>query len=606
MIAHSSARHVTTRGEIWRLLRSWRTQIAIIIVSILAAETLAVIPPLLLRRILDDHLATGVAQGILLLAILYLVATMASEGMHFAVTYSTAYVAQHVLRDLRVRLFAHLQRLPLSFYDRTPLGDIISRCTADVDTVNTLFSSGVANLVLRLAQVAAAFAAMMALSFRLSLLSLLLIPPLALITRFFQVHIRQAERRRRQAIGMLNVHVQETLSGIEVVRAFGREAAFTRRFRQALQEAVAAFWGSESYNMFYTPILTVLVAAYSVLFLWVGAGGAGTVWGLSIGTITIGTITAFILLFQRFFEPIRNLGRDWQTVQSALSGIERIVQVLQIPADMPPQSAATPQDSEPDVLVSLQQIVFGYQSERPVIDHVSITVRVGEHLALVGRTGAGKSSLIHLMGGLYTPWSGQALIAGHDPSRLTDDERRRVVGVVPQMVQLFSGTVWDNLTLGDATVSQKAVTRAAQITGVEQFVSALPNGYQTVIGGAGRGIGVRFSEGQQQLLSLARALVWDPAVLLLDEATASIDHASEAAFRTALRAALQTNDESRRAVITVAHRLSTAREADRIVLLDDGRIVEQGTPDDLLRLGGTFAAMMELEEAGWDWHEKVK
>ncbi|MCP4378096.1 MAG: ABC transporter ATP-binding protein, partial [bacterium] len=396
--ASSSATRVTTRSELWRLLRSWRKQIAVIIVSILAAEALAVIPPLVLRRILDDYLAVGVAEGLLVLAALYLAATIAAEAMRFVVTYSTAYVAQHVLRDLRVRLFAHLQRLPLSFYDSTPLGDVISRCTADVDTVDTLFSSGVANLVLRLAQVAAAFAAMTTLSLKLSLLSLLVIPPLAAITRFFQVHIRQAERRRRQAIGMLNVHLQETLSGIDVVRAFGREAAFTARFRRALQEAVAAFWGSESYNMFYAPLLAVIVATCSALFLWIGTGGAGAAWGLSIGTIA-----AFILLFQRFFEPIRNLGEDWQTVQGALSGIERIVQVLQIPADTPPQSTAASRHSERELPVSVQNVVFGYGPERPVVDNVSITVQAGEHLALVGRTGAGKSSLIHLICGLYAP-----------------------------------------------------------------------------------------------------------------------------------------------------------------------------------------------------------
>ncbi|MCP4405283.1 MAG: ATP-binding cassette domain-containing protein, partial [bacterium] len=250
--------------------------------------------------------------------------------------------------------------------------------------------------------------------------------------------------------------------------------------------------------------------------------------------------------------------------------------------------------------------VFGYGPERPVVDNVSITVQAGEHLALVGRTGAGKSSLIHLICGLYAPWSGQVLVTGRNPCRLADDERRRVVGVVPQMVQLFSGTVWDNLTLGDSAVSDAAVERAARITGVDRFVSALPDGYQTVIGGAGRGAGAQFSEGQQQLFSLARALVWDPVALLLDEATASIDHASEVAFRDALSTALQADDDRQRAVITVAHRLSTAREADRIVLLEDGRIVEHGTPDELLRLGGTFAALVELEEAGWDWHENVK
>jgi ATP-binding cassette subfamily B multidrug efflux pump len=498
-----------------------------------------------------------------------------------------------------VRLFAHLQRLPLSYYDRTSLGDVISRCTADVEAVDTLFATGVSNLLLRLVQLVTAFAAMMSLSPRLALLALLLLPPLALVTRFFQVHIRDAERGRRKAIGLLNVYLQETLSGVEVVRAFGREEAFVARFRRALRETVAAFWRAESYNMYYTPSLTVLVALCVALLLWGGAGGLGQTWGLSVGTIV-----AFILLFQRFFDPVRNLGEDWQTVQSALSGIERIVQVLQVPAeDVPPATAAASQGD--GAAVELRDVTFGYLSDRPVLREITLAVRPGEHVALVGRTGAGKSSLVHLLGGLYAPWSGEVHVAGLDPRTLSDEERRRVVGVVPQAVQLFGGTVWDNLTLNDRSAPHEAVERAARMTGVDHFVSTLPQGYDTPLSGVGRGKGVRLSEGQQQLLSLARALVWEPVVLLLDEATAAVDNASEAGFRAALRAAIQGDDGQQRAAITVAHRLSTAREADRVIVLDDGCIVEQGTPDQLVRRGGRFAALVELEEAGWDWRDST-
>jgi ATP-binding cassette subfamily B protein len=318
----------------------------------------------------------------------------------------------------------------------------------------------------------------------------------------------------------------------------------------------------------------------------------------------VGTIVAFILLFQRFFDPVRNLGEDWQTVQSALSGIERIVQVLQVPAeDVLPTTAASSQGD--GAAVELCDVTFGYLPDRPVLRQITLAVRPGEHVALVGRTGAGKSSLVHLLGGLYAPWSGEVHVAGLDPRTLSNEERRRVVGVVPQAVQLFGGTVWDNLTLNDRSAPHEAVERAARMTGVDHFVSALPQGYDTPLSGVGRGKGVQLSEGQQQLLSLARALVWEPAVLLLDEATAAVDNASEAEFRAALRAAIQGDDGQQRAAITVAHRLSTAREADRVIVLDDGRIVEQGTPDQLVRRGGRFAALVELEEAGWDWRDST-
>lgn len=597
MTAQVPSTRVTAWGEVRRLLYPWRGRIILIVLCVLLFEALATVPPLLVQRIVDEHLTPGLPGGILVLALLYLGATVLAEGVQFGVAYLTAWVAQHALRDLRVRLFAHLQRLPVSYYDRTPLGDAISRCTADVEAVDTLFATGVSNLLLRLVQLITAFAAMASLSLRLALLALLLIPPLALATRFFQVRIRDAERGRRKAIGLLNVYLQETFSGVEVVRAFGREETLVARFRRALRETVAAFWRSESYNMYYTPSLTVLVALCIALLLWSGTGGPGQAWGLSMGTIV-----AFILLFQRFFDPVRNLGEDWQTVQSALSGVERIVQVLQIPAEAIPGTAveASPGDGAP---VELRGVTFGYLQDRPVLQDVTLTVWAGEHVALVGRTGAGKSSLVHLLGGLYAPWSGQVHVAGLDPRTLSDDRRRGMVGVVPQAVQLFGGTVWDNLTLDDPSAPRQAVERAAQMAGVDRFVAALPQGYDTLLSGVGRGEGMQLSGGQQQLLSLARALVWDPVVLLLDEATAAVDNASEAEFRTALRAAIRGDDGQQRAAITVAHRLSTARAADRVIVLEDGRIVEQGPPEELIRRGGQFAALVELEEAGWDWRD---
>ena len=598
---------VQPRVTAWRTLRPLllphRPLIAVIALAVLLAEAFAVIPPLLMARIIDDHLAAGILDGVLALALLYLGTRAVAEGLDFAVTYLTGIVAQKTLRDLRVRLFDHLQRLPLSYYDRTPLGDAISRCTADVDTVDTLFTTGISHLLTRMVQLITALAAMVLLSPPLALFALALIPPLALVTRFFQVHIRDAERDRRREIGSLNVHLQETLGGVEVVRAFGREDRFCASFRLALARTLRAYGRALSYNVFYTPLLTVLVAAGVAFLLWVGTGGVGLTLSISIGTLI-----AFVLLFQRFFEPIRNLGEDWQTVQSASTGIERIVQVLEIPTErattperVPRADDASIRTREDSAVVELRDLVFGYLPERPVLHGITLAVRPGEHLALVGRTGAGKSTTINLLCGLYAPWSGQICIAGADPRTLSDAERRQVVSVVPQTVQLFGGTVRDNLTLGDPSASREQVEQAARMAGVDRFVSALPAGYDTRLRGAGRGKGVQLSEGQQQLISLARALVWDPALLLLDEATAAVDNVSEAGFRAALRVALRGDDGRQRAAITVAHRLSTAREADRVVVLEGGRVVEQGAPEELIRHGGRFAAMIELEAAGWDW-----
>jgi ATP-binding cassette subfamily B multidrug efflux pump len=579
------------RGTAWRelrpLLRPYRVLIAIVALTVLLAEAFAVIPPLLMARIIDDHLAVGVQRGVLALALLFLGARAVAEGLDFVVTYLTGLVAQKTLRDLRVRLFAHLQRLPLSYYDRTPLGDAISRCTADVDTIDTLFTTGISRLLTRMVQLLTALAAMVILSPTLALFALLLIPPLALVTRFFQVRIRDAERDRRRVIGALNVHLQETLSGVEVVRTFGHENDFIARFRLALGRSLDAYRRALSYNVFYTPLLTVLVATGVAFLLWVGTGGLGLTLGISIGTLT-----AFILLFQRFFE--------------------RIVQVLEIPAgyvpspkSISPLEATNSHSASNSALVELRDVSFGYIPGHPVLHGITLAVQPGEQLALVGRTGAGKSSAIHLLCGLYAPWSGQVCVAGTDPCALSDAERRHVVGVVPQMVQLFGGTVRENLTLRDASAPRESVEQATRIAGIDRFVSTLPDGYDTRLSGTGGGKGIQLSEGQQQLLSLARALVWDPALLLLDEATAAVDNVSEAQFRTALRAALRGDDGRQRAVITVAHRLSTAREADRVVVLDGGHVVEQGAPEDLICQGGKFAALVELEAAGWNWQSDL-
>ena len=587
-------RGVATR-ELMSVLAPWRSILGLVAVCVLLGALLELVPPLVLRQVIDAHVTTGQADGLLELGVLYLGATALALAVGFGGTYLAALSAQGALHALRVRLFAHVQRLPISYFDRTPLGDVISRCTADVETVDTLFSSGVSQLVANLVRLIFVAAAMVVLSPPLALVSALVLPVLIVVTRFFQVRVRAAERDNRRAIGALNTHLQETLSGVEIIRPFARESVFVARFRVVLAATVAAFNRATFYAALYPPVTATLSAISIAVLLWMGTGGALAGWGVSIGTLT-----AFLILFQQFFTPITALGDEWQTVQSALSGAERIFDVLGTPAD-DLVTAPAPMDARSAEPIEVREVVFGYAPERPIVRGVSLTVRAGEHVALVGRTGTGKTSLLHLLGGLYTPWSGTVRVAGRDPRALSPDERRQVVGVVPQQVQLFGGTVRDNVAFGDPTVSLDAVRRALTLVGAMDVVDTLPNGMDTPLS-SGRGAGVQLSGGQRQLLALARALVWEPQVLLLDEATAAIDAASDAAFRAALRSAVLARGCG---VLTVAHRLSTAREADRVVVVEHGRVVEEGSPDDLIRRGGRFAALVELEAAGWDWKVDV-
>jgi ATP-binding cassette, subfamily B, multidrug efflux pump len=595
-----------TLSQLWALLKPWRWWLTLVGVSVLLGAVFELAPPLLVQKIVDGPLTLGRSEGLLFLAALYLGATAAVQVMGFLTEYLTATIAQGVLRRLRVQLFGHLLTLPMSYFDRTPLGDTISRCTADVETVSTLFttaaagavasSGGVASgtsgatVLLGVVRLATIAAAMVALSLLLSLVAALPVVPVVLVTRSFQVRVRDAERASRQAVGLQNTHLQETLGGVEVIRALGGEATFIARFRAALRDGVAAYNRATVYSALYIPLMVIVSALAMALVLWVGVAGQGLLVSLNI---SLGTLTAFVLLLQRFFVPIMTLGNEWQTVQAALAGLERIFQVLALPSAEPAPRSPYQPPSRSHATIEMRDVYFGYLPNRPALRGVSLAAQPGEHIVLVGRTGAGKSSVLHLLGGLYTPWSGTLQVAGADPTSLTDDQRRRAMGVVQQVVQLFRGTVFDNLTLGDVSVPRDAAQRAAAIAGADAFIQALPQGYDTLLGG-----GVQLSAGQRQLLALTRALVWDPAVLLLDEATAAIDSASEAAVRAAIHEAVIG---SGRAVLTVAHRLATAQDADRVLVMEAGQIVEEGPPEELISRGGRFAALLELEAAGWDW-----
>lgn len=577
--------------SIRHLLAPWRWRLGAVVLGVLVSAGLEVVPPLLIRQMVDGPLATGQRTGLLTLALLYLAVTATLQALTFLTTYSTAVAAQGALHLLRVQVFAHLQHLPMPYHDQTPLGDSISRCTADVDTIDSLFSSGVLNVVTDLVRLVTILIAMLALSLPLTLVALVVILPVVAVTRLFQLRVRAAERASRVAVGEVNTRLQELLSGVEVIRAFAAEWSCVRAFRSALSLMLEAYNRAQVYSALYTPLMAILAAVASAILLWYGTRQTFVAWGISLGTLT-----AFVLLLQQFFKPLTTLGDEWQTVQSALAGAERLFTLLALaPEPTPPAAPAGAPVATPTVL-ALEHVVFGYQPERPVLRDVSLQVERGEHLALVGRTGAGKSTVLHLLAGFYAPWSGSVRVQQRDPRLLSATERRQVCGVVPQVVHVFGKTVWDNLTLGDTQVAAAAVQQAVQLAGAAEFIEALPHGYQTLLRGSGHGAGVQLSAGQCQLLALARALVWAPPILILDEATSAVDSVSEALLRAALRRLMATHGL---AVLSVAHRLATACTADRVVVLEAGAVIETGTPDALTQADGHFAAWLVLEAAGW-------
>lgn len=571
---------------IWSVLRPRWAGLLVVLLLIPVGTLLELVHPFILRRVVDQHLKVGAAEGLGLLATLYALTFVAVQGVSFLQTYVATAVGQNALRDLRIRLFRRLGRLPISYFDRTPVGDTISRCTSDVDAVGMLFSSTLLGVFSELVRLGGIVAAMLALSPRLTLVALIAVPIVALVSRWFRRPMLAAERATRLRIGETNAQLQETLTGMEVIRAFQQEETFQSRFRRTQDGFLRAADRSGLYDSIFSPLIETLKALSIALLLWYGTRPEVFLsW-----SITLGTLAAFVQLLERFFGPITSLGQEYQTVQQAAAGVERIFEVLNLPVEQrPPAHPIPPLLTAPDVKVS--EVRFGYVPGQLVLKGIALRIEPGEHVAVVGQTGAGKSSLIHLVAGLYAPEAGTLRVGGVDPYSLAPEQRRRLVGVVPQQVHIFEGTVLDNLRLGEDGISTDEVWAALGLVNAGDLVRGLPDGLDTPMGASG----LRLSSGQCQLLALARALVRTPRLLLLDEATSSMDSETERLIREGL-----IRSSAGRTTLTVAHRLASAQEADRVIVVEDGRVIEEGPPDDLASAGGWYAGVLELQQMGWE------
>ncbi|MEW6523975.1 MAG: ABC transporter ATP-binding protein [Bacillota bacterium] len=577
-------------------------------VMAVCAVLLELWPPLLLRRIVDDQLKQFNPVGLWQLAWLYLLATVAARVLAFSQSYLTAVVGQRILLRLRLLVAEHLEKLPVAYFDRTPVGDIMSRSTNDVEAVNSLFTTGVVGAITDLFRILGALIAMFVISPVLAVVAMVSMPVVFIAAEYFRRNIRLGQRGVRKAVADINSHLQETWSGARVIHVYGRSGRFLGRLLDHQRNYHRAADKAAVYFAFFPGVLEILRVMTIGAVLWVGARPALMV---SQG-LTVGDLAAFALLVGRLFAPIQELSQEYQVIQQALAGVERIAEVLkEEPEDRTANAApaastvdgrdvagpasghwqtCSGSDRTSSGRLFVTDLEFGYRPGVPVLKGVSLTIEPGERVAIVGRTGAGKTSLLHLIAGIYRPWRGLLEIDGLAPISLSPAQRRRLLGVVPQNVQMFPGTVRYNITLGDETLSLGELEQVLEAVGAAGWVSRLPEGIDTVLGPGGTDV----SYGESQMLCLARALVYDPPLLLLDEPTSGVDAATETLLYQALRGL-----GGHKTLVLVSHRLSGLDDVDRVIILANGRVVQDGRPEVLAARGGWYHVFKELETLGW-------
>jgi ATP-binding cassette subfamily B protein len=566
-----------------RLTTPYRRRTILSIFSLLLATATALLPPFLSKYAIDDGIRNHDLGALWLIVGAFLLAGLANWGMSYVQTYLTGWVGERILADLRMKLFGHLQRLSLGYFERNRAGVIISRLTNDVEALDQLVTDGVTTLVQSTLTLIGTAILLFVLDWRLALATLAVIPLMSVGTILFRIYSTRAYAAVRERLGLVTATLAEDIAGMRIVQAFTREQRNTANFREVAEEYREANMQTVILNAVYFPFVDLV----STVALAVVLGYGGHLYFQ--GDVTLGTLFAFLLYVQNFFDPVQQLSQLYSTFLSATAALDKIIDVL----DEEPHVVDKPDAAElPPVAgdVRFEHVRFGYGDGPVVLPDLDLDVPAGTTVALVGHTGAGKSTIAKLLARFYDPREGRITFDGSDLRDVTQASLRRQLGIVPQEGFLFAGTVAENIAFGRPAATPEEIVRAAQAVGAHEFILRLENGYETEV----QERGSRLSLGQRQLIALARALLADPRILILDEATSSVDIGTERKIEQALRLLL-----AGRTAFIIAHRLSTIRDADLIVVLEHGRIVEQGTHDELLQRQGLYTSLYG------DWAEDV-
>jgi ATP-binding cassette subfamily B protein len=566
-------------------LRPYRRQVVIAVIAIIGHSCLELAPPYLTKMAIDRYIPTRDLSGLGSMAAVYLVVLVASFILEYIQTWTMQATGQRIMFDMRMQMIEHLQRLDLRFYDRNPVGRLMTRVTTDVDVLNDLFTSGVVSVFGDVFTLVGIMVVLVWMDWRLALVAFSVLPLIAVITQWFRIHVRETYRDVRIWIARINAYLQERLTGMATVQLYRREQRDFDTFDEIDRQHRDANVRSIFYYAAFYPGVELVSALAASLILWVGGG-----WVVNGDGLTLGALVAFLQYSQRFFRPISDLSEKFNLLQGAMASSERIFALLDTPVEImspttsrrgasldAPASAGT---------IRFEDVTFSYVEGEPVLRNVSFEVRPGQRVAIVGASGSGKTTIVSLLQRFYDVQQGRITIDDVDIRDWDLAALRRLFGLVLQDVYLFSGTIGGNVRLGNGAITDADVRRALEAVHASRFIDRLPHGVNTPVTERG----ATFSSGQKQLLSFARALAFDPKVLILDEATSSVDTDTELLIRDALKVVMRG-----RTTIAIAHRLSTIQDMDRILVLHKGHLRESGTHQELLALRGIYYRLFELQ-----------
>lgn len=567
--------------RLWRYMSPYKLLFALSLLLLPAITAVSLAQPWLLQIAIDKHLIPRQIEGFWVILVVYAATVLGQSLLTYFQYFITQYAGQKALRDMRQELFEHVQELSSSFFKRNPVGRLMSRLTTDVESLQEALSSGIITMIGDIITLSAIVVILLFMSWKLALASFAVVPFLLILTLVIRHYLRKAFREIRVKIARLYAHLQESITGMKVIQIFVRENISSDEYREINAQYRDANIRSIRYDALLYSIVETVGSVTVGAIIWYGSGQALQ------GAITLGVLVAFIEYMQKFFVPIRDLAQKYNFLQSAMASSERIFQLLDTDERLP--AAQTPAAlPEKPFQIEFQDVYFGYNDNEHILKGLSFTIAPGERVALVGHTGAGKTTVISLLTRLYDVTKGSIRINGVDLREFDVEEIRRQFAVVLQDVFLFQGTLRENLTLGDANVSDEEIQRATAMVYADPVIEKLSGGLDHLVAERGSNL----SSGEKQLFAFARALIRRPEVLILDEATANIDTDTEALIERAIGRMLQDQTS-----LIIAHRLSTIQRADRILVLDKGRLIEEGTHQELLEKGGHYSRLYQLQYA---------